>query len=76
MSKKVFLIPLMEKSKVLRKYIKFKFSKSNHFKNYSLIKSNTNENDSSNENILLTPDYIEKFDKCNKILKDLEKKCN
>ena len=43
----------------------------------SLIKSaSTNENDSSNENILLTPDYVEKFEKCNKILKDLEIKCN
>ena len=42
----------------------------------SLIKSSSNENDSSNENIILTPDYIDKFEKCNKILNELEKKCN
>ena len=44
---------------------------------YSLIKNSfPNENDISNENILITPDYIEKFDKCNKILQKLEKNCN
>ena len=44
---------------------------------YSLIKSSyPNDIDTSNENILITLDYVEKFEKCDKILKNLEKKCN
>ena len=45
--------------------------------NPSLIKNSfPNEIDTSNENILITPDYIERFEKCNKILEKLEINCN
>jgi len=41
-----------------------------------LIKSTyPNDNDTSNENILITPDYVEKFEKCGKILQKLEANC-
>ena len=41
-----------------------------------MIKSTyPNENDMSNENILITTDYVEKFEKCGKILQKLEKNC-
>ena len=43
----------------------------------SLIKNSyPNDNDTSNENILITPDYVERFEKCNKILEKLEINCN
>ena len=63
----------MGKSKVLRNSY---YINNINFIFISLIKSSPNENDSSKENIILAPDYIEKFEKCNKILLDLEKKCN
>ena len=45
--------------------------------NPSLIKNSfPNEIDTSNENILITPDYVERFEKCNKILEKLEINCN
>ena len=63
----------MEKSKVLRNSY---YINNINFLFISFIKSSTNENDSSKENITLALDYTDKFEKCNKILLDLEKKRN
>ena len=39
------------------------------------MKTNENSGIYSNGNILLTPSYVEKFEKCNEIIKNLEIKC-